>query len=137
MTQEERVLLTVAICEYLPYKPILINGKLNGGYPQRVFPGYLGLGKYLDSSYIDETRIFLIPMSSMTDEELKQYDNSHILDNCDELEMLQKNDMHFTQLPTSHAQDYLNSIHVDYRGLIPMGLAIEAPGDMYQTTQEK
>lgn len=28
-------------------------------------------------------------------------------------------------------QDYLNSIHVDYRGLIPKGLAIEAPEGMY------
>lgn len=28
--------------------------------------------------------------------------------------------------------DYLNSIHVDYRGLIPMGLALEAPKDMYK-----
>lgn len=132
MTQEERVLLTVAICEYLPYEPILINGRLNGGYPQRVFPGYLGLGKYLDSSYIDETKIFLFPMSSMTEEELKEYDNNHILDNCDELEMMQKNNMQFTQLPTSHAQDYLNSIHVDYRGLIEKGIALEASKDMYK-----
>jgi hypothetical protein len=27
--------------------------------------------------------------------------------------------------------DYLNSIHVDYRGLIEKGLALEAPEDMY------
>jgi hypothetical protein len=27
--------------------------------------------------------------------------------------------------------DYLNSIHVDYRGLIPMGLALKAPEGMY------
>lgn len=29
------------------------------------------------------------------------------------------------------AQDYLNSIHVDYRGMIEKGLAIEAPEGMY------
>ena len=28
--------------------------------------------------------------------------------------------------------DYLNSIHVDYRGLIPMGLALKAPEGMYK-----
>ena len=27
--------------------------------------------------------------------------------------------------------DYLNSIHIDYRGLIEKGLALEAPDDMY------
>jgi hypothetical protein len=29
--------------------------------------------------------------------------------------------------------DWLNAHHFDYRGLIPMGLALEAPKDMYKT----
>jgi hypothetical protein len=29
--------------------------------------------------------------------------------------------------------DWLNVHHFDYRGLIPMGLALEAPKDMYNT----
>lgn len=29
-------------------------------------------------------------------------------------------------------QDYLNACHFDYRGLIPMGLALEAPEGMYK-----
>ena len=29
--------------------------------------------------------------------------------------------------------DWLNAHHFDYRGLIPMGLALEAPEDMYKT----
>ena len=28
--------------------------------------------------------------------------------------------------------DWLNKHHFDYRGLIPMGLALEAPEDMYK-----
>jgi len=28
--------------------------------------------------------------------------------------------------------DYCNSRHLDYRGLIPMGLALEAPDGMYK-----
>jgi len=30
--------------------------------------------------------------------------------------------------------DYLNSIHVDYRGMIDIGLALEAPKGMYKVT---
>ena len=30
------------------------------------------------------------------------------------------------------AYDYLNSIHIDYRGFIAKGLALEAPEDMYK-----
>ena len=33
---------------------------------------------------------------------------------------------------TPESLDYLNSIHVDYRGLIPKGLALEAPEGMYK-----
>lgn len=29
--------------------------------------------------------------------------------------------------------DWLNANHFDYRGLIPMGLALEATADMYKT----
>ena len=29
--------------------------------------------------------------------------------------------------------DWLNAHHFDYRGLIPMGLALEAPEEMYKT----
>ena len=36
---------------------------------------------------------------------------------------------------TFAALDWLNEHHFDYRGLIPMGLAIEAPEGMYNTKQ--
>jgi hypothetical protein len=31
-----------------------------------------------------------------------------------------------------YAEDWANKNHFDYRGLIPMGLALEAPEDMYK-----
>ena len=32
----------------------------------------------------------------------------------------------------AEAYDYLNSIHIDYRGFINKGLALEAPDNMYK-----
>ena len=56
---------------------------------------------------------YLRPMSSMTEEENKRYDD-----------ILTK--MYYHEKSTlGDISDYLNSIHVDYRGLIPKGLAIE------------
>ena len=49
---------------------------------------------------------YLRPMSSMTDEENKKLDEIWIKHTIEE------------------GADYLNSIHVDYRGLIEKGLAI-------------
>ena len=56
---------------------------------------------------------YLRPMLSMTEEEEWKY--NYIKENHTNWE----------------AYDYLNSIHIDYRGLIPMGLALEAPEGMY------
>ena len=57
---------------------------------------------------------YLFPMSSMTDEEIKEY----------------KHLVAFSGSPTGSANfiDWLNKNHFDYRGLIPMGLAIDATG---------
>ena len=64
---------------------------------------------------------YLRPMSSMTEDELQRY---HELCDIDEevgvgssIEIIATHD-------TPKSLDYLNSIHVDYRGLIPKGLAI-------------
>ena len=55
---------------------------------------------------------YLRPLSSMTEEEKKR---------CDDI--LTK--MYYHEKSTlGDISDYLNSIHVDYRGLIPKGLAI-------------
>lgn len=63
---------------------------------------------------VENVKPYLFPMSSVTEEQLKSFDgvflpNGHVV----------ASDFGF---------DYLNSIHVDYRGLIPMGLALDATG---------
>ena len=58
---------------------------------------------------------YLFPLSSMTEEQEKEYNNL----NCYELGCFPH---------TEEALDYLIKNHFDYRGLIEMGLAINATG---------
>lgn len=71
---------------------------------------------------------YLRPMSSMTDKERKDwYRQSKVYYDCE-----------FKPEPTLSLEnchlsvDWLNKRGFDYRGLIPMGLALEAPKDMYK-----
>ena len=63
-----------------------------------------------------ELKPYLRPMSSMTEEEVEEYRN---IDNrsysCP---------MDYAHIPASERIDWLNKNHFDYRGLIPMDLAI-------------
>jgi hypothetical protein len=79
----------------------------------------------MPSAYmLDDIKPYLRPMSSMTDDEIDTY---HSYCDC--------NDKDFNgevlYFDTIESFDYLNSIHVDFRNLIPKGLAIEAPEGMY------
>lgn len=61
---------------------------------------------------------YLRPLSSMTDEEIETY---HSYCECDNGDFTGE----ILYFDTIESFDYLTSIHIDYRGLIPMGLAIE------------
>jgi len=70
---------------------------------------------------------YLRPMSSMTEEEKKEYNSvvfKHEFYNGDEENILYYEDF-------DYLMDWLNAHHFDYRGLIEKGLAIEAPEGMY------
>lgn len=105
MKQEEKDLLLADLCGRLPYGVKLET--LEG--PQKLDLRWLSINMCnIANPYLP----YLFPISSMTEEQLKLFDG--------------------TFLPNGHVVtsdlglDYLNSIHVDYRGLIPMGLAIDA-----------
>ena len=76
---------------------------------------------------------YLRPISSITEEEERElngllpevYDFTFRMEELLELIQMQK------EIPF-HYIDWFNSHHFDYRGLIPMGLALEAPEDMYK-----
>ena len=68
---------------------------------------------------------YLFPLSSMTEEQKKEYRKVCELDT----EILSKHPMDETPFPALYnSQDWLNENHFDYRGLIEKGLAIDATG---------
>ena len=72
---------------------------------------------------IDDVKPYLRPMSSMTEEEAKEF------------AMLQTDfysDGWFYPIAAVNMVDWLIAHHFDYRGLIEKGLALEAPADMYK-----
>lgn len=77
------------------------------------------------STCIHAVKPYLFPMSSMTEEEKKEYRKVCELDT----EILEKHPMDGSPFPAMYnSQDWLNKHHYDYRGLIPMGLANDATG---------
>lgn len=86
----------------------------------------------------DELTPYLRPLSNMTDEEIKELDNiepsaiaygfsSEIIRIVDDT-----NGLGIKLAQTVRVIDWLNAHHFDYLGLIDMGLALEAPEDMYK-----
>ena len=137
MTQEELNILNIDLCARLPYGvkiKYLPDDRLDGIVLPYLHNGLTVLQKGVISyrAHIKGIRPYLRPMSSMTEEEEKEYSNAHVLDNCDELANIQKYGNKYIQLARTHAHDYLVSHHFDYRGLIEMGLALEAPEGMYE-----
>ena len=120
--EEEKQLLMVDLCARLPYGvkvstnrgPELIEGLWPFGFYDIKIAGNI------DWWYLD-FKPYLRPMSSMTEEEKEVYDRL-IFWKCQTPVIL-------TELKVL---DWLNEHHFDYRGLIPMGLALEAPKDMYK-----
>lgn len=88
--------------------------------------GYSG-GKLL---MVDEFKPYLRSMSSMTEEENEELKYEIEL----ELQALASGGGHNTvnAAPAAFEIDFYNKHHFDYRGLIPMGLALEAPEGMYK-----
>ena len=128
MIEEEKQVLVKALCGYLPYGVICSvvhekygrlveeDMKLSGMFEDGNFYFLDEIGSTYSDNYIP----YLRPMSSMTEEEQKKlhyFVESHKLGNCSR---------------SGAISDYLNSIHIDYRGLIEKGLALEAPEGMYE-----
>lgn len=114
MTKEERRLLLVDLSARFPY-----NVAVDCRDEVSRFTCYLTsdmLREIQNHTYYWEYKPYLFPMSSMTDEQE------------DELIKLMAKDWHGMYYHTHDSIDWLNAHHFDYRGLIPMDLAIDATG---------
>lgn len=118
MKQEDKELLLIDLSARLPYKvKVCLYEK-----ETCILMGINGYEAYLDvdsdSFRIESIKPYLRPMSSMTEEEIKE------LLNIDTKRCIFSS-RHLTWHLDGEVVDYLNSHHFDYRGLIEKGLAIE------------
>jgi len=108
MTEQEKKILLIDLCARLPYHP-KVRVKVEG----IEYDDWWTMATIQELGRVQYTCLpFLRPMSSMTEEELEEY--------ADKLMPLAKANFDYI----GHF-DWLNAHHFDYRGLIPMGLAIE------------
>ena len=117
MLQEHKELLLKDLCARLPYGIKFLRESWNYEWDQEL--SVIEVLKDIDKDgYINNTKVYnvedikpyLFPLSSMTEEQEKEW-----------LYTL-SSDYHITY----DTVDWLNKNHFDYRGLIPMGLAIDA-----------
>ena len=135
MTEEDRKLLLKDLSARLPYG-VKIALKNNGSYHHdnvakkgditidrlKGFNGnYFSIRHtnpldwdwYDDDIDIEDIKPYLFPLSSMTEEQKEEFDRLYTYDAL----IIE---------PQWKLIDWLNKNHFDYRGLIPMGLAIDA-----------
>ena len=91
---------------------------------------YFGVCNYTNKvieTYISEVKPYLLPISNMTDKQKKELDDTLISLNLKAL-----SDEMNSEVIATYEIDFYNKNHIDYRGLIPKGLALDATGlDIY------
>ena len=129
MTQEDKNLLLKDLYARLPYGVKYMRYAWNFEWDQE--RPLIETLEYLDKDgFIFPTRVYnvsdikpyLRPMSSMTEEEENELVKAAVVGGYNDDSVL--NSYIIT--------DWLNAHHFDYRGMIPMGLALEAPEGMYK-----
>ena len=126
MTQEEeKNLLLKDLCTRLPYGVRYRHFTWNDEYGETYIAaqiysintdGYVKNCHDDETVYIDNVRPYLFPLSSMTEEQKKEY------------QYITERWMNDPAYSIGDSTDWLNKNHFDYRGLIEKGLAIDATG---------
>lgn len=139
MTKEEKQLLLIDLCARLPYGLKVKCEKYT--FPVTIlYAGNIYEVKFAETGgieHIGAIKPYLLPMSSMTEEEYKEFSKiSGLLkskeDNYFSNHLPEWGNSIITERVMVRTIDWLNSHYFDYRGLIPMGLALEAQKDMYK-----
>ena len=141
MTQEEKQLLLKDLCSRLPYGvKAQMGGEICSLEELDRTETSCGI-KHPDGHFsghdIEDVKPYLRPMSSMTVDEMKTFPYPYYFEWIDiDRKTLCSNDecrpcLDFDEI--MGITDWLNKNHFDYRGLIPMRLALEAPENMYKT----
>lgn len=125
MTSEEKQLLLEDLSARLPYG-VYVHIRYNTGEPCYGKLTSRDIQWFVDLK-IESVKPYLRPLYSMTKEELEEFRAFHCV-----------HDLHpyfypmMCNMPNlTNMFNWLNKHHIDYRGLIPKGLALEAPDRMY------
>ena len=123
MTQEEKELVIKDLCGRLPYSSVQIHISYEDGFKYDKTLTYEDVKNYSQLPACSTTIVkpYLRPMSSMTEGERRMYKEL-------------SSNFGFTEFHKASAIliGWLNQKMFDYRGLIPNGLALEAPEGMYK-----
>ena len=145
MTQEERKLLLKDLCARLPYGVKYCRDSWNYEWDQEMSvvevledidkEGYINYHKVYK---VWDIKPYLRPLSSMTEEEIKEFRKNSDFEEREAYEVRANGENKIVILQadcdlSAKELDWLNAHHFDYRGLIEKGLALEAPADMYKT----
>lgn len=130
MTQEEKDLVLKDLCARLPYG-IKVNNEIQGDFKIYGICENFVFGRnevcHIDFD-IEKIKPYLFPLSSMSDEQKKEIED--ILIN---LSLKAISDEIGSEVVASYEIDFYCKNHLDYRGLIEMGIAIDATGlDVYE-----
>ena len=113
MTQEDKQLLLKDLSGRLPYG---VNCKMVDDEGEEIVDTLTGIKiEVFDKGIITDIKPYLRPMSSMTDEEKEEF-----------ISFVNTNGCYIKTM------DFCYAHHLDNRGLIEKGLALEAPEDMYK-----
>lgn len=132
MTLQDRQIQLQDLCARVPYHP---KGHVVNSCNGAECDEWLTCATFtMFTNIMNNTRLYLRPMSSMTEEECDMVEE--ILGDKCIFDFMSNGDIvlkqgRFSQNKLAKLHDYYNSIHVDYQGLIPKGLALEAPEGMY------
>ena len=130
MLQVDKELLLKDVCARLPYgvryRHLAWDDEHGEDYiAAKIYSinsdGYIKNCYNNETVYIDNVRPYLFPLSSMTEEQKKEY------------QYITERWMNDPVYSISDSIDWLNKNHFDYRGLIEKGLALEASEEMYKT----
>ena len=128
MTQNEKNILLKDLCARLPYGVKVQDIYYNSLEPAPIWLININaqnVRMFADEGYqsIEYIKPYLFPLSSMS-EDLK----NELYTNLTELELEAINDEIEHSVVTAFEIDFYHKHHIDYRGIIPMGLAIDATG---------
>lgn len=113
------------------YIPVKVKDTLSEVHNYNLETASVRLG-LISPCKLETVKPYLRPMSNMTEEEMDKIEE--LLGNKCIFDFMSNGDVslhqgNFTQNTLSKLYDFYNSIHVDYRGLIEKGLAIEVTAE--------